>query len=359
MRAALLCLLLSCILTVDPQWAAAIDPIPIPELSLWESNMIQYGLRNCQTLTNLDTQPSTLDQRLASTYYDAERVYYQIAAYTGNPTWKSCAGLGEKFYRDQYVLPNNGSILGYWLFTGGLRMDFQQSQDATSKAAVLALSQNAAYAVDGTPLGNTAGTTRSREVAYVLVSYLDAEAVGAAPRARKAQLLDQALGHIDQWFISKTALFEDDDGTVRPGKLAFMVGLTMKALIQAHEASSDPRIPPAIVAALDGLWNEAWIPSATAFYYKSTDPTSGAPDLNLLIAPAYSWMYLQTGDTRFRDRGDQIFAGGVRKAFLDGSKQFNQNYLWSINYVEWRRAADTKYSQDKSSPAPPKNLRIQ
>ena len=64
-----------------------------------------------------------------------------------------------------------------------------------------------------------------------------------------------------------------------------------------------------------------------------TDP---APDLNLLIAPAYAWMYRQTGDITYRQQGDQIFAGGVRSADLDEVKQFNQNYEFSFDYLARR-----------------------
>ena len=77
------------------------------------------------------------------------------------------------------------------------------------------------------------------------------------------------------------------------------------------------------------------MPDAEAFWYDSTDATAAAPDLNLLIAPAYAWLYRQTGDPAYRDRGDQIFAGGVKLAWL-GAKQFNQNYRWSFDYVRWR-----------------------
>ena len=66
-----------------------------------------------------------------------------------------------------------------------------------------------------------------------------------------------------------------------------------------------------------------------------------APDLNLIIAPAYAWMYYMTGDTKYRDWGDQIFAGGVTNAqnWLYLGKQFDQNYWWSPAYVTWRKAA--------------------
>jgi hypothetical protein len=57
----------------------------------------------------------------------------------------------------------------------------------------------------------------------------------------------------------------------------------------------------------------------------------------LLIAPAYSWVWTQTGDPKWRDRADAIFAGGVAGAFLGNPKQFNQSYRWSFDYVRWSR----------------------
>jgi hypothetical protein len=45
---------------------------------------------------------------------------------------------------------------------------------------------------------------------------------------------------------------------------------------------------------------------------------------------------LQTGIERFRDRGDQIFLGGVNQAYLGDGKHFQQNYRLSIFYVQWR-----------------------
>ena len=66
------------------------------------------------------------------------------------------------------------------------------------------------------------------------------------------------------------------------------------------------------------------------------NPHVPAPDLNLLIAPMYAWLYRQTGETKYRDQGDALFAGGVKKAYLDGGKQFDQNYWWSFDYVRWR-----------------------
>jgi hypothetical protein len=93
---------------------------------------------------------------------------------------------------------------------------------------------------------------------------------------------------------------------------------------------------------MDWLWAHTWVPSAQAFQYTDrVTPTGGtnpAPDLNLLIAPAFAWLYHQTGNTKYQVEGDQVFAGGVKYAYLGSAKQFNQNYRWSFDYVAWRSA---------------------
>jgi hypothetical protein len=123
-----------------------------------------------------------------------------------------------------------------------------------------------------------------------------------------------------------------------------MVGLTTHALIRYAETTNDPRVLPAVKVALDELWERAWVPANQSFWYQNwiSDPnltfpaSEGAPDLNLLIAPAFAWVYRQTGDVTYRDRADQAFAGGVKGAWLAGRKQFNQNYMWSFDYLKWR-----------------------
>lgn len=284
--------------------------------------MTSAGAALCKYLA----EPHTLDELLGQVYYDAERVFFQIADYTGEAKWNACAQHAESIYRDRYVLPNKGSVPGYWNFTHGLTMDYLRTRDALSRDAVIMLSENAAFARDGTPLAYTTSADYSREVAYAITSYLNAERVGQPRRQRLAQLVDQALGHIQEWFVKRTA------ARVAP----FMVGLTSEALIEYYEATRDSRIPPAIKLALDGSWADAWVPTASAFRYDDRDRAL-APDLNLLIAPAYAWLYRQTGDVVYRERGDQIFAGGVKGAYLGHGKQFNQNYRWSFDYVRWRQ----------------------
>lgn len=309
-----------------PAWGAE---LPIPELTLWEAHMLTYGQSNCY-LGSLD-----------HVYYDAERVYYQIADYTGDATWNTCAQLAEQVYRDQFVLPNNGFVQGYWNFTTGLTMDYLRTGDGTSKNAAILLSKNAAFARDGTPLGDTRSADLSREVAYAILSYINAQALGEPKRQRRIDLVNQAYDHMDQWFVRFAWPGPWQQSPQETARLApFMVSLTAHSLIRDWEETKDPRLIPALRRAADWMWANAWVPSAESMWYESLDTTARAPDLNLLIAPIYAFLYRQTGETKYRDQGDPLFAGGTRRAFLANGKQFDQNYWWSFDYVKWRSGSD-------------------
>jgi hypothetical protein len=227
--------------------------VAIPELALWKTQMVSFGQKACLEYARLVTD----DERLGATYYDATRVYEQIADYTGNAVWDDCATKAKAIYRG-YVLRNNGNVPGYWNFTSGFRMDWERNSDALSKQAAILLSQNAAYCSDTTPIDYTVTPNHSREVAYCLLSYINAEDLGAPRRARLTTLADQALGHVDKWFGSKTyrapnplPLVPQAAGQyyIQP----FMVGLTMQALIRYWDVTHDPRVQPAVQKALDWL----------------------------------------------------------------------------------------------------------
>ncbi|HMH50661.1 MAG TPA: Ig-like domain-containing protein [Candidatus Acidoferrum sp.] len=334
---------------------------PIPQLALWESQMVSYGRSHCNALM----QPGqTADQLLGSTYYDLTRVMYQIADYTGQSSWNDCARAGRVVYGNGYVLPNNGGVPGYWNFSTGLRMDFERTATADSRSAALLLSTNAAYSSDLAPLDWTASYNRSREVAYTILAYINAEALGAAPRARRIDLVNQAYGHLNQWFVTFDWVGTTDQMS------AFMVGLTAHALIRDWWQTQDPRLIPALRLGADWLWAHAWDAGSQSMFYQvnpsdTTELVNGqfnpAPDLNLLIAPMYAFLYAQTGETKYRDRGDALFTGGVTSAFLTGAKQFNQNYWWSFDYVHWRTAGGTLYapSLSVSVTAPTSGMNIQ
>jgi hypothetical protein len=121
-----------------------------------------------------------------------------------------------------------------------------------------------------------------------------------------------------------------------------MAGLTMEALIQYNTAvGGDSRILPAIQSAVDSMWSHNWLPGNQSFQYidqqlSGVGGPDPAPDLNMLIAPAYAWMYHQTGNPMYQQEADAIFKGGVQDAYLQGAKQFDQNYLFAFDFLTWR-----------------------
>lgn len=300
---------------------------PTPEIQLWEHQMREYGAKHCAVLKS---SQSSADQRLGSTYYDAQWVYYQIADYTKERQWIECAEYAERAYRDSYVSEWQGRVPGYWNFTHGLLEDVQRTGDPKSKAAVLQIAQSAAFAGAQTPLAWTVDATLSREVAYTIMSYLNAAQLGAAPNPRLPLLVDQAYGHLEQWFETRTASY------MRP----FMVALTAQALIEYDAYIGSEKALEKIKGALEDVWQTTWIPEQQTFQYTDREHESGgtepAHDLNLLIAPAYAWVYHKTGDVSFLDKADAAFSGGVKNAWLENPKQFNQNYRWSFAYLRWR-----------------------
>jgi hypothetical protein len=127
----------------------------------------------------------------------------------------------------------------------------------------------------------------------------------------------------------------------------FMVGMLDDALIDYYTTyRTDPRILTAVKKVLDYLWSKTWDERSRSFMYIEGDYAGErrepAPDLNNLILNGFGWVYCQTGDTTYRDRGDVVLSGAVKGAWLDGSKQFNQAYTMSYKYAAFRKQGEGK-----------------
>lgn len=295
-----------------------------PNAAQYRANAQQYGRTHCEMLKQAPASYS--DQHLAATYYDAQRVFFNIFDDTQDPYWNTCAAAAARVYRDTYAAPNGGNVPGYWNFTRGLALDFARNADALSRTAVRSLALNAAFCRDSTP-ENTADPQFAREVAYCILSMLDAERVGEPRRARLSLLIDHSLEHFRRWFTAR-------DHYYKP----FMVGLAAEALIEWHRISGDSRVLPALQAAAEQMYLSQFHAATNSLYYISEpvsfeDPRNPAPDLNMLIAHLYGWLYKQTGASFQKERGDRLFNGGVTGAYLVGGKQFNQSYRLGYAYL--------------------------
>lgn len=330
-----------------------VDPIPSPlisqpltqqpplaSLTQWQNNMTNFGQQHCSPADN----PATIyDGNIW--YYDGVRVYYQIGDYTGNTsTWSNCAAMVASPY-SSYILSNttasgSAQIPGYYVYAQGLAMEYQRTQNTSAKTAVLALANSpyAALAVTGNSTNDSYQIpwSTSREVALGIRAWYAAEMVGEPAPGNLQEMVEIAIGHMNQWFIDKNAAY------VQP----FMVALTSEALIDYYNQSKDPRIPYLVKLAADSLMS-LWDTGSQSWLYNNgtltaSGTTSPAVDLNLLILPLYGWVYQQTGDTKYITAGDAAFNAGVAGAYLGspgaGGKQFSQNYHWSFSYITWRNS---------------------
>jgi len=324
--------------------------------------MQQFGRQVCAN--QLMSPSGTADQKLAATYYDAERVYLQIADYLHDDTWLPCAAEAQKTYRDNYVMREDlrGRVPAYWIFPTGLYLSWKKYADEKSRDAIVSMSQKGAFCGPLTS-SDLSHTLLSREVAYCGLTYLQSEAMGNPREPRRDALIDASFGHLRSWIDNNPKSFGPTPFRESPrcaGKSyvqPFMVGLTMHTLIQLFDFTGDPRVLPAVKEAVDWLWAKHWVAADQAFVYENCvdapgapyPAQRGAPDLNLLIAPAFAWVWQQTKEAKYQQQGDQIFEGGVTRAWISPAKQFNQNYMWSFEYVRWRGGWPAQQQQKAGS----------
>lgn len=313
--------------------------VPLEGLQRWEQQMLSYGQKHVDR-----DYVGCCGAYTGPWYYDGARAFLQMYDYTEHQPFLEFAAKIHTVYRD-YILAG-GSAKLYANFPHGLVMFYEQFGDVQAKEAIRVMQK-------GTPgFGPIyhwgAGWRNSREEAYGLSLHLAKERLGF-PRVEGRQdlgyepgetyfdqCLANVLGQMEQWFVSETARF------VYP----FMVGLNAEALIEYYEVSRDPEVPYLLKLAADKMypnpltWHEG-TESMMLVEQKDGVVTRGpAPDLNLMIAPLYAWVFKETRDVKYRDIGDKLFRSGVRRAYLDGGKQFTQNYRWSFKYVEWRNAGE-------------------
>lgn len=327
--------LLLLLLLAAPAWADT----PANNLAKWQANMLIYGKKHCAYAKEHIYD----DPHLNTAYYDGERIYYQIADYTGDSSWNSCAQATEWLYRDNYF-KSPGGPAGYWNFARGLALDYKRTGDQASSDAVTYLADTANWC-RGITTEQTALSTDyklARELAYCIDTFTEMVKLGR-PAPRLSAYLNYAKADVNRWVAGSVPI------------QSFMAALMAEALIKSTDIQPDAGMVSLIgqlVHAIDRKWdatNQWW--TYIVLDTGATDPEQST-DLNLLIAPAYAWMFKQTGDSWYALRYDQAIDAGVNRAWLVGAKQFNQNYRWSIDGFAWRFSAATSSPTPTAAPTP-------
>jgi hypothetical protein len=290
-------------------------------------------------------------------YYDRALIYYAWWLRTGEVEyWKRATTMAVN-YRQDYLELNHYNAAAHWYQIEGIEAHYLLTGDEASRTAVgkSAYFFGTSYYLDH--LSDLTAEMDNRMQARTLMAFLTAWKINAPSDHGLvwSSLLSQALTSILASQQPNGAYgftrANNQCGYNKP----FMVGLLDDALIKYHTAyNADARILPAIQRSVDYMWAHDWDATSRAFVYLD-GPCPGtdlnqvpAPDLNNLIVTGYSWLYQQTKDPVYHDRADQIFAGGVEKAYLDGSKQFNQQYTTSFHHLAYRGASTARTSASPS-----------
>ncbi len=366
--------ILACVFIVPSLFSFVYASAAPPLIDQWEQNMLTDGVRVGEHLTQLFPDPGTFSES-NMTYYDSQRVFYQIAEYTGQQEpWHSYAQEAKRIYLN-YVenrINNwtglNYSFPGYRRFPHGIYMDWVLNPTPALAESIIKLRDNPAYS-NPEQIWFQQGlfwSNRSRDLAYALGAHVVAErANNPRNEERVALYVAMTLNHINEWVTG----FRGNPDVSRHRFAPFMAGLTAEALIGFYEWEiendrdpsalySHPSVPTeytptmTIPEALQGLADFMWTATVQAgeaqgesmwvadiggtgypyndlggtgvggFRYEDRlNPISGgdttervSPDLNLLIAPLYGWLFKHTGDTTYITRGDLIWEGGVTLA---------------------------------------------
>lgn len=318
----------------------------------------------------------------ASNYYDRAFINYVWYARTGDETYLERGNALAADYLKNYVEANDYSVASWWSMPKGLAAHHLLNGD---EASLTAIGKMADQVVNPWNTENnwenlfdphqSEGREQARALETLTLAIItDAPSVGVPNiqpngedwgvsggndfRALAKSLVDKIL----------TSGFQETDGS-RPhyvdgatadGKAIdkpFMNGLVNEALINYYEqVDADPRIVSFIKANLDYMWANEWDADAKAFQYIDEKSVTGeedlpAADLNMLIVNGFGFVYKHTGDATYLERGDLVFEGGVEGNWLEGSKQFNQQYASSYNYIAYTRGDET-VEQDQTNGLP-------
>jgi Ca2+-binding RTX toxin-like protein len=305
----------------------------------------------------------------SANYYDRAFINYVWYARTGQQVYLERGNALAADYLNNYVEANNYGVASWWSMPKGIAAHYLLNGD---QASLSAIGKMADQVVNPWNTENNWANlfdphqSEGREQARALETLtqailIDAPSVGVPNIQPNGEDWGVSGGNdfsaLAKSLVDKilTSGFQHADGS-RPNFVdgaapdgapidkPFMNGLMNEALMNYYEqVEADPRIVSFIKANLDYMWAHEWDATAKAFQYIDETSANGvedvpAADLNMLIVNGFGFVYKHTGDATYLQRGNLVFEGGVEGTWLEGSKQFNQQYASSYNYIAYTHA---------------------
>lgn len=166
--------------------------------------------------------------------------------------------------------------------------------------------------------------------------------------------------------------WNDEDFPFTGAEQPFQVGILNEAMIQVHRLTGDATVRAAILKSADHEFTKSYKLSGwLAMYYfihgaigappvdcetgcgsasnpfppSDTSLISEARQLNATTIHVFGYAFLLTGDTKYRDYGDEVFAAsysgtdGYRGLANTRGKEYDESYRAGGRYLAWREAA--------------------
>ncbi|MEM7432676.1 MAG: hypothetical protein AAF351_12190 [Pseudomonadota bacterium] len=317
-------------------------------------------------------------QKFDNEFYDSANTFFRIGLYLEEEEpWFTYAKWANDVYREFYLDPNDWHTAAWRRSSYGIYLRRELVGDVPIRQLELMRDKPAfSKIIEGR--GQGGAEHRSRAIALAVESHVLAERAGADRAAERGVLQLETFvpwmgSHLYEWRSGSY------NGTYREGGprfAPFMFGLTAHALIEfvewERENGRDPEaywpklFPIDYGSGIDPdakkiYWNsiETALGDLAIWMYVSASHQNGepmwqtgrqdgflyqdildprlAPDLNLMIAHVYAWLWKETGDKRFLEIGDEVFNAGALYGSTFSGKHFNQQFRYAFDFLQWRR----------------------
>lgn len=282
-------------------------------------------------------------------YYDRISAYFGFWARTGNALYFARGAELTRRYRDQYVVPANYGLPEWQAFVDGMATHYWLTGDDSTRNTLLRVASMFEFSKGQTTymINDVGGWMDNRIMSRALGLKIAAFQLGATslpstgsapaiPDLRAAMATD----------VNDILATQKADGswrfTSQCGQSSNFMTAMLTGIMGSYvdNVTPDARILPSVTKAWTFLRTQ-WLPTPRVFKYYSGlctghgDATPGS-DLNGLFLEGLGWLYKQTGDPTLRTLGDEAYRGGVEQTYLQGYKQFNQQYMLSWRWLGYR-----------------------
>lgn len=282
-------------------------------------------------------------------YYDRINAYFGFFARTGTAKYFARGAELTRKYRDTYIIPAGYNIPEWQAFIDGMAQHYWLTGDDSTRNTILRVASMFEFAKGQTTymINDVGGWMDNRIMSRALGLKVIALQLGATslPAVNSAPAIAdlRAAAATD---VNDILATQKVDGawrfTSQCGQSSnFMTGMLTGVLGEYYDnVTPDARIPVKVALAWTFLRTQ-WLPTTRVFqYYSGSCPGHGdtqpGSDLNGLFLDGLGWLYKQTGDPTLRTLGDDMYRGGVEQTYLNGYKQFNQQYTNSWRWLGYR-----------------------